>query len=60
MSVNQPSVSFDYTSKELLKDPETASLYLEECLADGDLELLKLALKHVSASKTKKTIKLMQ
>ncbi len=48
MTTNQASVSFDETSKELLKDPETASLYLEECLANGDIELFKLALKHVA------------
>lgn len=42
------SISFDETSKELLKDPETAALYLEECLADGDMELFKLALKRVA------------
>ncbi|MBI1389111.1 MAG: putative addiction module antidote protein [bacterium] len=33
---------------ELLKDPERAALYLEECLADGDMELFKLALKNVA------------
>ena len=39
---------FKDTSRELLKDPECAALYLEECLADGDIELFKLALKNVS------------
>jgi probable addiction module antidote protein len=44
----KPYVSFDETSKTLLQDPETAAMYLEECLADGDMELFKLALKHVA------------
>ncbi|MDR3425080.1 MAG: putative addiction module antidote protein [Alphaproteobacteria bacterium] len=42
------SVSFDDTSKMLLADPEMAALYLEECLLGGDIELFKLALKHVA------------
>jgi probable addiction module antidote protein len=42
------SVPFDETSRELLKDPETAAMYLEEFLADDDMELFKLALKHVA------------
>ncbi|MEO5334570.1 MAG: putative addiction module antidote protein [Magnetococcus sp. YQC-5] len=44
----KPSVSFDATSKAMLQDPETAAMYLEECLSDGDIELFKLALKHVA------------
>ncbi len=39
---------FKELSNELLKDPECAALYLEECLADGDMELFKLALKNVA------------
>lgn len=42
------SKSFSETSKELLQDPEYAAVYLEECLADGDIELFKLALKNVA------------
>jgi probable addiction module antidote protein len=42
------SVPFDETSRELLKDPETAAMYLEEFLADDNMELFKLALKHVA------------
>lgn len=42
------SVPFDDTSRELLKDPETAAMYLEEFLEDEDLELFKLALRHVA------------
>lgn len=39
---------FNETCKELLKDPEVTAMYLEECLADGNIELLKLALKNVA------------
>ena len=42
------SVPFDETSRELLKDPETAAMYLEEFLADDDIEAFKLALRHVA------------
>lgn len=52
MTNKQAIVSFDETSKELLSDPETAALYLEECLEDGDVELFKLALKHVADAHT--------
>lgn len=44
----QFSVSFDGTRQELLKDPAVAAGYLEECLADGDIDLFKAALKHVA------------
>lgn len=44
-----PSVSFNESRTEMFrKDPELAAQYLEECLKDGDLELFKLALKHVA------------
>ena len=39
---------FAETSKELLKDPEAAALYLEEILADNNIELFKAALKDVA------------
>jgi probable addiction module antidote protein len=39
---------FKQVSNELLKDQELAALYLEECLADGNMELFKLALKNVA------------
>ncbi len=43
------SVPFDFTIRdELLKDPKNASVYLEECLADGNLELFQESLKHVA------------
>ncbi len=42
------SRSFDKTSKELLKDPKVAAMYLEEILTDGDMELFMAALKDVA------------
>ncbi len=42
------SRSFDKTSKELLKNPEVAAMYLEEILADGDMEMFTAALKDVA------------
>jgi probable addiction module antidote protein len=42
------SRSFDKTSKELLKDPKVAAMYLEEILADGDMEMFTAALKDVA------------
>ncbi len=47
----RPSRSFDETSKEVLSDPETAAMYLEEILEDGDIELFKAALKDVAAAR---------
>lgn len=44
----RPSTSFDDTRRDILKDPEAAAAYLEECLAEGDLELFTEALKHVT------------
>jgi probable addiction module antidote protein len=56
------SRSFDKTSKELLENPKVAAMYLEEILADGDMELFTAALKDVAdarvgsmASLSKKT-----
>ena len=42
------SISFDETSNELLKNPNVAAMYLEEILADGDMELFTAALKDVA------------
>jgi len=42
------SRSFDKTSKELLKDPKVAAMYLEEILVDGDMEMFTAALKDVA------------
>ena len=44
----KPSRPFSVTRNDLLKDSEYAAMYLEECLADGDIELFKLALKNVT------------
>ena len=43
-------VSFNETSNALLKNPKVAALYLEECLASGDIDLFKLVLKDVAAA----------
>lgn len=43
------SKPFDFSGlHELLKDPEQAGLYLEECYIDGDMELFQEALRHVA------------
>jgi len=47
----KPSRSFEGTSKKLLSNPKVAAAYLEECLADGDLELFTAALKHVAEAR---------
>ncbi len=39
---------FGKTSKELLKNPKVAAMYLEEILVDGDMELFTAALKDVA------------
>ncbi len=39
---------FHTTSKEMLKDPEVAAQYLEEILADRNMELFTAALKDVA------------
>jgi len=40
--------SFNKTSQKLLKDPKVAAEYLEEILADGNMELFTAALKDVA------------
>ncbi len=47
----KPSVSFDETRTNALKDPDVAALYLEECLADNNIELFTEALKHVAKAR---------
>ena len=47
----KPSKPFDETRKQVLSDPKVAAMYLEECLADGDIELFKAALKHVAEAR---------
>jgi probable addiction module antidote protein len=45
------SKPFNDTSKLMLEDADTAAMYLEEILADGDIELFKEALKDVAAAR---------
>lgn len=42
---------FDFGNLDVLKDPEQAALYLEEILAEGDIEMFKEALKDVAAAR---------
>jgi len=51
MTKAKPSTSFNATSDQLLQDPETAAMYLEEILIDGDIELFKQALKEVASAR---------
>ena len=51
MTRNKASRPFKETSRGMLKDPETAAMYLEEILAEGDIELFKVALKDVAAAR---------
>lgn len=51
MKKTKPSRSFDSTSAAMLRDAETAAMYLEEILADGDIELFKQALKDVASAR---------
>ncbi|MDA0737840.1 MAG: putative addiction module antidote protein [Nitrospirae bacterium] len=44
----KPTRPFNKTSQELLKDPQVAAEYLEEILADGNMELFTAALKDVA------------
>jgi probable addiction module antidote protein len=39
---------FNETSRQLLQDPEVAAKYLEDILADGNMELFTAALKDVA------------
>jgi probable addiction module antidote protein len=41
-------LTLDDFLKEQLQDKQLAAMFLEECLADGDIELFKKALKHVA------------
>ena len=41
----------DATDRKLFDDVEAAAMYLEEILADGDVELFKQALKDVAAAR---------
>ena len=41
------NMKFDDLLKEQLQNKRIAAMFLEECLAYGDIELFKKALKHV-------------
>ncbi len=41
-------LTLDDFLKEELQDKQLAAMFLEECLADGNIELFKKALKHVA------------
>jgi probable addiction module antidote protein len=45
--VTAPTRPFRQTQNAILRDPETAALYLEEALAAGDTDAFKLALRNV-------------
>lgn len=47
----KPSKSFDETRLEVLKNADAAAVYLDECLADGNVELFTEALKHVAKAR---------
>ena len=38
-------------TNDFLKDPEAAALYLEEVLAEGDVDLFKLAIRNVAEAR---------
>jgi probable addiction module antidote protein len=44
----KPSKAFDETRGEVLRDPQAAAIYLDECLADGNMELFTESLRHVA------------
>ncbi|MCL2924723.1 MAG: putative addiction module antidote protein [Trichodesmium sp. MAG_R04] len=46
--MTKPGKPFKITSDEMLRNPEYASMYLAECMADDDTDLFKLALKNVA------------
>ena len=44
----KPTRPFNKTSQQVLKDPKVAAEYLEDILADGNMELFTAALKDVA------------
>jgi probable addiction module antidote protein len=48
MSASRP---FSETLHKMLKDPELAALYLEDCLEDGDMELFTMAVRDVAEAR---------
>jgi len=51
MMAKKVSESFDETRLEVLKDADAAAVYLDECLADGNVALFTEALKHVAKAR---------
>lgn len=49
--MSKASRPFDFSNIEVLKDPEYAAIYLEECLIDGDIELFQMALRDVAKAR---------
>ncbi|MDZ4656532.1 MAG: putative addiction module antidote protein [Bythopirellula sp.] len=47
----KPSKSFDETRYEVLRDPQAAAIYLDKCLADGNMELFTESLRHVAKAR---------
>ncbi len=47
----KPSKSYKNQLIESLKNPEEAALYLEESLADGDMNAFKIALRNVAEAR---------
>jgi probable addiction module antidote protein len=47
----KPALSFDETRQAVLQDPNAAAVYLDECLADGNLELFTASLRHVAQAR---------
>lgn len=45
------STSFEDTRIELLKDDQSAAIYLQECWADGNIELFNAALQDVAKAR---------
>ena len=50
-TIKKASRSFDATRNEVLKDPQVAAIYLEECLLDGNMELFTVVLKDVAKAR---------
>lgn len=46
--MTSPSKQFEFSDVDALKDPIYAAVYLEDCLADGDVELFQAALRDVA------------
>lgn len=49
--VKNPTRRLEHTTNAFLQDLEAAALYLEEALADGDIDLFKIALRNVAEAR---------